>query len=254
MLQTVTGDPIPHATMILEQRNAGQPAWKPVLVASVGQGTVPATVPLEGRTFYRWRFVERPLAAGVPRASWSEAEPTLPRPTPAPTPAPARRRPSPPPPSTPHRRALLDPDASDPADRRAVALGPRASRASTRHPPAARRPADATRPSARPPVRDRNRRRSGATRRGATAQAASGPRASRFKGPLIARVTSPAVACPSGLRSTPRKRVWVQAHRGFKSHRHRQPFRLHPRRTSCPRASPARASAPATASWSGRPC
>ena len=34
-------------------------------------------------------------------------------------------------------------------------------------------------------------------------------------------VTSPAVACPSGLRSTPRKRVWVQAHRGFKSHRHR---------------------------------
>ena len=29
------------------------------------------------------------------------------------------------------------------------------------------------------------------------------------------------MACPSGLRSTPRKRVWVQAHRGFKSHRHR---------------------------------
>src|SRR5665648_883079 len=29
------------------------------------------------------------------------------------------------------------------------------------------------------------------------------------------------VACPSGLRSTPRKRVWVKAHRGFKSHRYR---------------------------------
>ena len=29
------------------------------------------------------------------------------------------------------------------------------------------------------------------------------------------------VACPSGLRSTPRKRVWVRAHRGFKSHRYR---------------------------------
>ena len=41
-------------------------------------------------------------------------------------------------------------------------------------------------------------------------------------GAAAARVTSPAVACPSGLRSTPRKRVWVQAHRGFKSHRHRQ--------------------------------
>ena len=35
------------------------------------------------------------------------------------------------------------------------------------------------------------------------------------------RYPRPAVACPSGLRSTPRKRVWVQAHRGFKSHRHR---------------------------------
>ncbi len=35
-------------------------------------------------------------------------------------------------------------------------------------------------------------------------------------------VTSSAVACPSGQRSTPRKRVWGQPHRGFKSHRHRQ--------------------------------
>ena len=43
-----------------------------------------------------------------------------------------------------------------------------------------------------------------------------------FGTPVEAPVTSPAVACPSGLRSTPRKRVWVQAHRGFKSHRHRQ--------------------------------
>ena len=44
---------------------------------------------------------------------------------------------------------------------------------------------------------------------------------SRFRGDLAAPVPSPAVACPSGLRSTPRKRVWAQAHRGFKSHRHR---------------------------------
>ena len=29
------------------------------------------------------------------------------------------------------------------------------------------------------------------------------------------------VVCPSGLRSTPRKRVTVQAVRGFKSRRHR---------------------------------
>src|SRR5262249_53117149 len=34
-------------------------------------------------------------------------------------------------------------------------------------------------------------------------------------------VSSTAVACPSGLRSTPRKRVRGQLLRGFKSHRHR---------------------------------
>ena len=43
----------------------------------------------------------------------------------------------------------------------------------------------------------------------------------RFLGRPRPLVPSSAVACPSGLRSTPRKRVWVQAHRGFKSHRHR---------------------------------
>ena len=37
-------------------------------------------------------------------------------------------------------------------------------------------------------------------------------------------VTSSAVACPSGRRSTPRKRVRGQLLRGFKSHRHRQPI------------------------------
>src|SRR5690606_17748679 len=34
-------------------------------------------------------------------------------------------------------------------------------------------------------------------------------------------VTLPAVVCPSGRRSTPRKRVRVYALRGFESHRHR---------------------------------
>ena len=37
-------------------------------------------------------------------------------------------------------------------------------------------------------------------------------------------VISAAVACPSGQRSAPRKRVWGQPHRGFKSHRHRHTF------------------------------
>ena len=45
----------------------------------------------------------------------------------------------------------------------------------------------------------------------------------RFHRPRPAPVTFPAVACPSGRRRTPRKRLSVQADRGFKSHRHRQP-------------------------------
>ena len=53
-------------------------------------------------------------------------------------------------------------------------------------------------------------------------------------------VASPAVTCPSGLRRTPRKRLWVQAHRGFKSLRHRQPvMRAGSPRGSGPRAFPA---------------
>ena len=47
------------------------------------------------------------------------------------------------------------------------------------------------------------------------------PRAD-FRGAATGPVPSSAVACPSGLRSTPRKRVRVQDLRGFKSHRHRQ--------------------------------
>ena len=39
----------------------------------------------------------------------------------------------------------------------------------------------------------------------------------------VAGRSAHAVACPSGLRSTPRKRVTVQPVRGFKSHRHRPP-------------------------------
>ena len=41
-----------------------------------------------------------------------------------------------------------------------------------------------------------------------------------------------AVMCPSGLRSTPRKRVWVKAHRGFKSHRHRHEDASSPERAA----------------------
>ncbi len=63
-LQTATGDPVPHATLILEQRRAGSSRWTPVVVARVGPQGARAKVAPEGQTFYRWRFVDRPLAEG----------------------------------------------------------------------------------------------------------------------------------------------------------------------------------------------
>ena len=63
-LRTVTGDPIPHATMILERRDPDSRVWKPVLVAEARNGIVRATVQPDESGFYRWRFVERPLAEG----------------------------------------------------------------------------------------------------------------------------------------------------------------------------------------------
>ena len=63
-LSTMTGDPIAHATMVLERRVPHGSLWKPVLVAEVGKDGVRATVPFEEGVFYRWRFVERPLAEG----------------------------------------------------------------------------------------------------------------------------------------------------------------------------------------------
>ena len=51
--------------------------------------------------------------------------------------------------------------------------------------------------------------------------AVQGSRASGLCGYAAEPVPSSAVACPSGLRSTPRKRVWAQVHPGFESLRHR---------------------------------
>ena len=64
-LSTTTGDPIPHATMILERRVPHGQLWTPVLVAEVRKDGVRATVPFEEGVSYRWRFVERPLAEGT---------------------------------------------------------------------------------------------------------------------------------------------------------------------------------------------
>ncbi len=63
--------------------------------------------------------------------------------------------------------------------------------------------------------------------------------AGRFRGGVSAPVPSSAVACPSGLRSTPRKRVWAEVHPGFESLRHRQQCQRDIDRQ--PEPSPARA-------------
>ena len=116
----MTGDPIPHATMVLERRMPDSRVWKPVLVADAKKGIVRATVPHGERAFYRWRFVERPLAEGdASIALLIDLLQTPPTEPPSPTPAvdsdvqPVARRPRRPTPSAPsdpsspssHRRA-----------------------------------------------------------------------------------------------------------------------------------------------------
>lgn len=63
-LATGTGDQLPFATMVLEQRRAGGGRWTQAAVAQVDGSTVTATVRPEEDTEYRWRFVDRPLAEG----------------------------------------------------------------------------------------------------------------------------------------------------------------------------------------------
>lgn len=95
-LSTSTGDPLPHATMILERR-VGRGEWENVLVADVVDGQATAVVALEPRLVqYRWRFVERPLAEG----STSSTLQLIPARAPVP------------PPSAPSSKAP-DPDAPD---------------------------------------------------------------------------------------------------------------------------------------------
>lgn len=86
-LSTETGDRVPHASMVLEQRRVGTPTWTPVLVAPVGPDGARAQVEPEERTFYRWRFVDRPLAEGAASMPLLlDVLPPLPTPTATPTP------------------------------------------------------------------------------------------------------------------------------------------------------------------------
>jgi hypothetical protein len=109
-LRTMTGDPIPHATMVLERRTPGGKVWKRVLVAHVEHGDVRATVERGDPAFYRWRFVERPLAEGsASMALLLDILPPLPTDPPSPTDSPSSTPSSPPSTPTP------TPTASDPA-------------------------------------------------------------------------------------------------------------------------------------------
>jgi hypothetical protein len=113
-LRTQTGDPIPHATMILERREPGSSRWKPVLVAAVEHGGVRATVPRGERAFYRWRFAERPLADGnASMALVLDVLPTLPTDPPSPTDAPTTTPSATP--SATDEPSTAPPSPSDPA-------------------------------------------------------------------------------------------------------------------------------------------
>lgn len=118
VLTTGTGDPVPHATVLLEQRADDGGAWEPVAVVPVGPGGVARfEVRPEAGTAYRWRFVDRPLAEASTSLPLvldvvAPVEPT-PTPTPKPTPRPTPR-PTPTPTPTSSDTPSPAPPASEP--------------------------------------------------------------------------------------------------------------------------------------------
>ena len=141
-LRTETGDPIPHATMILEQRSADSTTWTRVLVARVGHDGVRAEVTPGARCSTAGGSSTGRWPRAPPRCRWSS---TCCRRCPTARPPPATRPAIPPstPPSTP---PLIRPPSRPPRSTR-----PRTSRA----PRTPRRPRPPTPP---PPVRPRPRR------------------------------------------------------------------------------------------------
>ena len=114
-LRTLTGDPIPHATMLLERRSPGSPAWTPVLVADVENGGAKVTVRPDERALYRWRFVERPLAEGsTSMALVLDVLPPLPTDAPSPTDSPSSTSSSTPSTTAPTEPSAAAPTPSDP--------------------------------------------------------------------------------------------------------------------------------------------
>jgi hypothetical protein len=109
-LSTQTGDRVPHATLILEERRPGSPLWTRVVVAPVGPDGARAQVEPEGRTFYRWRFVDRPLAEGATSMPvLLDVLPPLPTVEPSPTGTPSPSADGSPSPTTPPSSSPSDP-------------------------------------------------------------------------------------------------------------------------------------------------
>jgi len=156
-LRTMTGDPIPHATMILERRNPDSRIWKPVLVADVRNGRVEATVAADERGFYRWRFVERPLAEGnASMAMLLDLLPTLPTDPPSSTPSSTPSTPSTPSPtdrpSDPSSPSAPESthSTSEPATESASETASESATASASTPPSTASPTDKGHESASP--------------------------------------------------------------------------------------------------------
>jgi hypothetical protein len=144
-LSTMTGDPIPHATMVLERRLPGSRVWKPVVVADVERGDARATVDRGDRAFYRWRFVERPLAEGSASAALLlDVLPPLPSDSPSSTPS-STDSSTPSPTDPPSTQAANPSDSSSPSVSESASESASASASS----PAAS-PTDATDESASP--------------------------------------------------------------------------------------------------------
>lgn len=107
-LHTSNGHPIDHATVILERHDPLTGRWENIRVVDVGARGPVAQIEPTRTAYYRWRFVDRPLAEGATSAPFvvavldaGDPTPTDPTPTPTPTPDPTTPEPTTPTPTLP---------------------------------------------------------------------------------------------------------------------------------------------------------
>lgn len=116
-LTTSNGAPIAHATVILERLNDRTGTWENIRVVAAEDGSPVAKLTPTQSAFYRWRFVDRPLAEGSTSGVFvvTVLQPGDPVPVPTPpTPSPDETTPPPTPdPETPAPDPTTDPSPSD---------------------------------------------------------------------------------------------------------------------------------------------